>query len=139
MLRGGTVLVIDDSDISRAEMTRVLEEAGLDVISLASPIGATRVILNGNVSAVVIDVEMPSLRGDRLAALFRGNPRMNSIGVVLVSGESGEDLNRLAAEARADEAVAKTALARLPDAVRRAMARSSSWPPRGSWPPGGNV
>jgi DNA-binding NarL/FixJ family response regulator len=129
--RGGTVLVIDDSDISRAEMTRILEAAGLEVVGLASPIGATRVMLGGNVQAVVIDIEMPSLRGDRLAALFRTNPRMNGIGVVLVSGEKSEELARLAVEARADEAVSKSTLARLPDAVRRAMAKAESWRPRG--------
>lgn len=130
--RAGTVLVIDDSDISRAEMIRVLQDAGLEVVGLSSPIGATRVILSGNVRAVVIDVEMPSLRGDRLAALFRGNPRMNGVGVVLVSGEKDEELTRLAIEARADEAVVKSALAGLPDAVRRAMARGdSSRPLRG--------
>jgi CheY-like chemotaxis protein len=128
----GSVLVIDDSDISRAEMTRILEEAGYSVISLASPIGATRVILTGNVRAVVIDVEMPSLRGDRLAALFRGNPRMNGVGVVLVSGGNSDELKRLASEARADEAVAKSALNRLADAVRRAMSRGDSWPTRGN-------
>lgn len=128
--RDGVVLVIDDSDISRAEMTRVLEGAGMQVIGLASPIGATRVILGGNVRAVVIDVEMPSLRGDRLAALFRGNPRMNTVGVVLVSGEKGDGLMRLATEARADDAVAKSQLSRLPDAVRRAMAKADSWRPR---------
>lgn len=128
---GGTVLVIDDSDISRAEMTRILEAAGLEVVGLASPIGATRVMLSGNVRAVVIDVEMPSLRGDRLAALFRGNPRMNGIGVVLVSGEKSEELSRLAIEARADEAVSKATLTRLPDAVRRAMTKADSWRPRG--------
>lgn len=127
--RGGSVLVIDDSDISRAEMMRVLENAGLEVIGLSSPIGATRVILTSNVRAVVIDVEMPSLRGDRLAALFRGNPRMNSVGVVLVSGEKGDELTRLAMEARADEAVAKNKLSGLPDAVRRAMARGESGRP----------
>jgi DNA-binding NarL/FixJ family response regulator len=129
--RGATVLVIDDSDISRAEMTRVLEAAGMTVIGLASPIGATRVMLGGNVKAVVIDVEMPSLRGDRLAALFRGNPRMNGIGVVLVSGEKSEELMRLKIEARADDAVSKTSLAKLPEAVARAMARAESWRPRG--------
>lgn len=127
---GGTVLVIDDSDISRAEMTRILEAAGLEVVGLASPIGATRVMLGGNVKAVVIDIEMPSLRGDRLAALFRGNPRMNGIGVVLVSGEKSDELSRLAIEARADEAVSKASLSRLPEAVRRAMARAESWRPR---------
>lgn len=118
----GTVLVIDDSDVSRGEMMRLLTEAGLDVVGLASPIGATRVILQTNVKVVVIDVLMPSMRGDRLAALFRGNPRMNSMGVVLVSGENAAELARLAEDVQADAAVSKLNLAELVPAVKRAMA-----------------
>lgn len=101
---------------------RLLTEAGLDVVGLASPIGATRVILQTNVKVVVIDVLMPSMRGDRLAALFRGNPRMNSMGVVLVSGENAAELARLAEDVQADAAVSKLNLAELVPAVKRAMA-----------------
>jgi DNA-binding NarL/FixJ family response regulator len=118
----GTVLVIDDSDISRGEMMRLLTNAGLEVVGLASPIGATRVILTTNVKVVVIDVLMPSMRGDRLAALFRGNPRMNAMGVVLVSGENASELSRLADDVQADAAVSKLNLAELVPAVKRAMA-----------------
>ena len=76
-----TVLVVDDSDLARSEMMRLLVEDGLVVVGLASPIGATRAILANAVSVVVIDVLMPGMRGDRLAALFRGNPRLRELGL----------------------------------------------------------
>lgn len=115
--RGHTVLVIDDSEIARAEMTRVLSEAGHRVVALASPIGATRAIIQHRVDAVVIDLLMPSMRGDRLAALFRGNPRFETLGVVLVSGEDRQELTRLLEEAEADAVVSKADLPRLVPAV----------------------
>ncbi len=119
----GTVLVIDDSDIARASMANLLAEAGLDVIELASPIGATRAILSHEVSVVVVDVLMPGMRGDRLAVLFRGNPRFKGVGVVLVSGENGIELDRLLTETGADAVVSKAALHGLLPAVIRARTR----------------
>jgi PleD family two-component response regulator len=114
------VLVIDDSDIARARMRDILNEAGLDVLELASPIGATRVIMRNNVSVVVVDVLMPGMRGDRLATLFRGNPRFGTLGVVLVSGDSGVELDRMLSDTAADAAVSKSNLKDLVGAVIRA-------------------
>lgn len=116
-----TVLVIDDSDIARAEMKRLLTEAGMQVMTLASPIGATRAILDGNVDVVVIDVLMPGMRGDRLAALFRSNPRFKTLGVVLVSGEDPSELRRLLEETRASAVVQKRDLKGLVTAVQRLL------------------
>jgi CheY-like chemotaxis protein len=119
--KGYTVLVIDDSEIARAEMTRVLSEAGLRVFTLSSPIGATRAIIQHRVDAVVIDLLMPSMRGDRLAALFRGNPRFEGLGVVLVSGQDHQELTRLLEEADADAVVRKADLRRLVPAVNNVI------------------
>jgi CheY-like chemotaxis protein len=116
----GTVLVVDDSAIARTLMVNVLAEAGLKVQELESPIGATRAILSHDVSVVVVDLMMPGLRGDRLAKLFRENPRFKRVGLVLVSGESEQELERLVAEAGADAAVSKSNLQFLLPAVIRA-------------------
>jgi PleD family two-component response regulator len=122
------VLVIDDSDVARAEMRRVLEQAGFRVMGLASPIGATRMILEYNVKCVVIDVLMPGMRGDRLAVLFRGNHRLRDLGVVLVSGASASELLSLSIESGANAVVSKANLAALVPAVLRAVRRRDSQP-----------
>lgn len=122
---GGKVLVIDDSEIARAELVRVLGDAGMDVVSIPSPIGATRAIVEYGVVVVVIDVVMPSIRGERLAALLRANTRFKSLGVVLVTGERGHEIERLALEADADAIVSKKLLHELAPAVRRARATRS--------------
>ena len=121
MASPATVLVIDDSDIARSEMERLLSDAGYNVLTLASPIGATRTILNHKVDVVVIDVLMPGMRGDRLAALFRSNPRFKTLGVVLVSGENQTELSRLLAETRASAVVPKSDLRQLVSSVRRLL------------------
>ena len=117
--RGTTVLVIDDSAIARARMADMLTAAGFEVAQLPSPIGATRAILDRKVSIVVVDVLMPGMRGDRLASLFRGNPRFADIGVVLVSGEASVELERLLIESGADATVSKSSLGDLVPTVLR--------------------
>jgi PleD family two-component response regulator len=101
------VLVIDDDEIARELLGSVLEAAGFLVYSLPSPIGATRVLQLNEVSAIVLDVVMPALSGDRLTTLLRHNPRFAKLAVVLVSGEGDAELSKLASAVGADAVVSK--------------------------------
>lgn len=115
------ILVIDDSDLARAAMMQALTKHGHQVIGLASPIGATRIVINEQIDVVVIDLQMPDVRGDRVAALFRKGTRTEKLGVVLVSGFDREELERLGKECGADAVVTKAdALIELPLVVIRA-------------------
>lgn len=112
------VLVIDDDDLSRQMITDVLTREGHEVTSLPSPIGASRALMNLEAHVVIVDVMMPSLRGDKLAALLRKNPRFDKLGIVLVSGATSEELLDLARDAHAAAVVEKSKLeACLPDAI----------------------
>ena len=81
-----TVLVIDDSDVARAKMELLLEDAGMRVLSLPSPIGATRAILANHVDVVVIDVLMPGRSGLDLLVTLRRDPRWCDIPLVVITG-----------------------------------------------------
>ena len=120
---GPTVLVIDDSEIARQKMQMLLTDAGLQVYALPSPIGATRAIITHKINIVVADVMMPGMRGDRLAALFRSNPRFNKMGVILVSGAAEDELQSLALEVKADATLPKSRLNELPDKIAHLWTR----------------
>jgi DNA-binding response OmpR family regulator len=100
-------------------MAELLSSAGFHVVQLASPIGATHAVLKHKVSVVLIDVLMPAMRGDRLATLIRANRRMTGVGVILVSGESSVDLDRMMKDTGADAAVSKSNLRELLPTVHR--------------------
>jgi CheY-like chemotaxis protein len=102
-----SVLVIDDSDIDRQVMVDLLMGAGFEVYELPSPIGATRKARELNVRAVVIDQNLPSLDGSKLAALFRTNAGMQDIRVVLVSSSDESQMQDIARQAKADAFIAK--------------------------------
>lgn len=129
--RGLRVLVIDDDDVSREMMVSLLRDDGHSVYSLTSPIGATKHILVEDVQVVVIDVMMPSMRGDKLAALLSRNPKLKELGVVLVSGASASELDSFASEVHAAAIVDKSAMhEQLLPAVRRSFKRRGSEPTR---------
>jgi len=104
------ILVIDDSPTARAKICATLRGAGYEVVELGSAIGATRTVLREQVRAVVADVSMPGLTGDKLVAVLRRTPRLNGLPIVLVSGESDEELARIRREEEVDEVIPKHAL-----------------------------
>jgi CheY-like chemotaxis protein len=131
------VLVVDDDDLVRAQLEGLLSSAEHIVHTLPSAIGVTRAIVQHQIDVVAIDVMMPSLPGDKLAALLRQNPRFKHLGVVLISGRPLAELNRIAAEVSADAVVSKAdAKSQFVTAIERAAkARSKGGnddPPGGS-------
>jgi DNA-binding response OmpR family regulator len=118
------ILVIDDDDIAREVLCSTLNAAGHETFELQSSIGATRCIYERRVDAVVIDVMMPTINGDKLARVFRSNAHGEQLGIVLVSSRSRAELESLTALAQADEIVSKADVRRgLVAAVERAVER----------------
>ena len=116
-----TVLVIDANQVTRRAISKLLTEAGMEAIELESTIGATRSVMAHKVTAVVLDVVTPGMRGDRLAALFRGNARFRHVVMVLISGEPDVDLQSAAHQAGADAALPASELRDLVPTIRKAL------------------
>jgi two-component system, sensor histidine kinase and response regulator len=101
------VLVIDDSEIAVEGMIETLRSASIPAIGMPSAIGATRTVLRHRIRVVVADVNMPVLTGNNLVSLFRNNPKLAGVKIVLVSGLAKEELVKMADECGADGVVAK--------------------------------
>jgi DNA-binding response OmpR family regulator len=118
------VLVIDDDDIARELLCSTLKAAGHETFELQSSIGATRCIQEQKVDAVVLDVMLPTVSGDKLARMFRQSSVGEQLGIVLVSSRSKPELRALATLAQADDIVTKSEIQRgLVIAVQRAVVR----------------
>ncbi|HTF36234.1 MAG TPA: diguanylate cyclase [Myxococcota bacterium] len=63
-----TILVIEDSDLQRAEIRRALEPAGLfdRILEAADGLAGLRLLLAESVDVVLCDLEMPGLDGEKL-------------------------------------------------------------------------
>ena len=115
------VLIIDDSEIAREVMKSTLLRHGHRVTALPSPIGVTRTVLRESIDVVVVDVNLPTINGDRLAVLFRKQARLDRVGLVLVSSLEPDVLERLGEESAADATVPKSEVSeKLAHAVQHA-------------------
>jgi PleD family two-component response regulator len=101
------VLVIDDDEFECAYLVDILKTAGFNVTSMPSVIGVTNHLVQEGVQVVVLDVMMPTIRGDKLAALWRRNPALPRLGVVLVSSLPEDEITPLLADAEVDAFVSK--------------------------------
>lgn len=102
-----SVLVIDDNDVDRETMLDLLRKAGFAPHGLPSPIGATRAARDLRARVVVIDQNLPAMDGSKLATLFRGNPGMRNVKVVLISGSDDAAMAEVARQAQVDAFVSK--------------------------------
>lgn len=79
------ILVIDDSDDSSKHIVALLGDAGFVPFAQPSAIGATRMLVNLAIPAVVVNLGMPGLSGEKLIAVLRRNRRLDGLVVVVVT------------------------------------------------------
>ncbi len=101
------VLVIDDSELARAQLRELLTDAGMEVFEQPSAIGATRALIQNDIDAALIDVTMPGLSGDKLVGVLRRNARLDGLLIILISARSWEELRAVADHSGADALLPK--------------------------------
>ena len=101
------VMVVDDSPTVLTHLRYALERAGHDVTTRDSALGTMSEVMRLKPQALVLDVSMPALGGDKLASLvaeFR-----KDVVIILHSSRSESELAELAAASGAKGYIAKTA------------------------------
>jgi two-component system chemotaxis sensor kinase CheA len=87
------VLLAEDSDFFRAQITRILEEGGYPVLAAPDGEAAWDLLLanTDKVRTVVTDIEMPRLDGLGLARRIRGDSRTAHLPIIALTSLAGED------------------------------------------------
>lgn len=87
-----TILVVDDSIVTRTLEKSILETAGYAVQVAAGGVEALERVQRGGIELIVCDIQMPSMDGYSLTRAIKENPARRHIPVVLVSslGEPGD-------------------------------------------------
>ena len=131
--KGPRVLVIDDDELVLQVIRDLLENIGYAVFTMVSPIGATQTIMTEQIQAVVVDLNMPVMRGDRFISLLRSWEKIREMPTVLISGEAADTLEEASSNLPGIAKVSKDAMQRtLPEALERVLARARRSSPRAS-------
>ncbi|HWZ87296.1 MAG TPA: response regulator [Polyangiaceae bacterium] len=118
------ILVIDDDEVARELLSSTLRHNNHEVFELATAIDATRLIFEQEIDAVVVDVNLPDMNGDKLARILRQNSRGPTLGIVLVSTLPDDELRHVGLLAQADGVLSKSNVrAQLESAVTQACER----------------
>ena len=105
---GGTVLVVDDSIVTRMLEKSILEAAGYTVRVAADGVEAWKSLENETVDVIVSDVNMPNMDGLALTARVRGDVRTKDIPVVIVTSLDASDDHARAMDVGADAYIVKS-------------------------------
>jgi two-component system, chemotaxis family, sensor kinase CheA len=87
------VLLAEDSDFFRGQVTRFLDEAGYTVLAAPDGEAAWELLLEhvGEVRAVVTDIEMPRLNGLGLARRIRADERFARLPLIALTSLAGAE------------------------------------------------
>ncbi len=95
------VLIVDDSATIRAMVKKTMRLAGLDVAEIyeaANGIEALAQLGDHTVSAVLLDINMPTMNGIQLLTRIKEDHRLRDIPIVIASTEGSEERIRMLEE-----------------------------------------
>jgi CheY-like chemotaxis protein len=78
-------LLVDDSDVTREMVRRLLEDAGIAVTGVGSAEDALHALASRPMDCVVTDIEMPGMDGLGLTRAIREDPAFADLPIVVVS------------------------------------------------------
>lgn len=102
------ILVVDDSEVVLGVTKTILEDAGYVVATNRRATGSVGLILQTRPDLVLLDVNMPTLRGDMVARMSTATNKTTGTIVVLHSTLPEEELRRLVRECGAHGYIRKT-------------------------------
>jgi chemosensory pili system protein ChpA (sensor histidine kinase/response regulator) len=84
------IMVVDDSITMRKVTSRVLERNDMEVITAKDGLDALEKLQDKLPDLVLLDIEMPRMDGYELATYMRGDQRMKSVPIIMITSRTGE-------------------------------------------------
>src|SRR5215218_6513690 len=106
-LAGGRVLVVDDDRVNRMLLTRSLERQGHRVRCAENGIEALELLHDDPCDVVLLDIVMPELDGVSVLEHVKGDPALQDVPVIMISGVDDTDSAVRCIEIGADDYLPK--------------------------------
>jgi len=86
------ILITDESDELKADLSSILNTAGYDVIDAANGADALNLLQEHNIDLLITDVNMPEIDGITLLKIIRGKDEYSKLPVLLLTDETDDDI-----------------------------------------------
>lgn len=107
MERSAKVLLVDDEPFMMLGVARTLGASGFEVAMCSEWTEIARVVRTEEPDLVLLDLNMPGLKGDSICAILKRNAGESEVRIALWSSEPASTLARIARECGADGSVTK--------------------------------
>jgi CheY-like chemotaxis protein len=109
MGRAHRIVMIDDSEIQLAVVSKLLEEAGFEVRAVSSLRKFVNAVLDWKPNLIVTDLYMPEMSGAQLCTWLRQQVQTAKTPIIICSSADDAELARVARATGADGYVSKAA------------------------------
>lgn len=107
ILEGKTVLVVDDTAVTRLLIADTLGTSGVRVLEADSGARGTQLAKDNAVDAFLLDIRLPDMSGIELCRTIRGMERYRSVPVIFVTALDQRDILQWAIDAGCDDFMQK--------------------------------
>lgn len=88
--RQETILVVDDDEVIRNGLTRILESEGYRVVVAEDGLELSKVLENVVMDLILLDINLPWVDGFELCHLIKNNELFKSLPIILISASKSE-------------------------------------------------
>jgi CheY-like chemotaxis protein len=103
------VMVVDDAELSRLMLSRLLQREGYEVVGASNGLEALHTLEHALPDLVLLDVMMPDLDGLQLLEIFHEHPDWKKLPVIMLSALSDTHTIRRAEQLGAKDYLVKAA------------------------------
>src|SRR6478672_8795358 len=88
------ILVVDDDEIKRYTVTRILDKAGFEISEASTGAATMEVATRTNPDLIILDVNMPDISGFEVCRRLKADPATSSIIVLHFSATLTESTDK---------------------------------------------
>ena len=89
------ILNVDDDEAARYVKSRVLSQAGYEVVEAANAIDGLAIVRDAQVHLALVDVKLPDISGLDLCRLIKTDPKSRNVAVIQISAVFVSELDEL--------------------------------------------
>ena len=122
-----TILVVDDDEVMRSALKRILESEGYNVILAEDGLELSKVLETTRLDMILLDVNLPWVNGYELCRLIKGHGTLGDVPLILVSARKSKEDVQQGFDAGANDYVTKPfAVDYMTDVINKMMLKKSS-------------
>jgi two-component system aerobic respiration control protein ArcA len=106
-LENKTVLVVDDDEVMRNALKRILEAEEYKVLLAEDGVELSKILESSRLDLILLDVNLPWVDGFELCRIIKSHHGLNQIPVIMVSARNTEEDMEIGFDAGCDDYITK--------------------------------